>query len=261
MPPGARTTARIPGAPAYRPPFAPHGPFTPPGDDDFAFPGLGPPPLPPPPPMRRAPRPPKPPSPARRITLSTMLLVLGIMAVLDASNAMSIPAAGYFAVALGTVGLGLFLGAFAGKPRGLVGIGILLSLGLIASSAIGSYHDRYAGGRLEVRPTSVATLEPSYSLPVGRMVIDLSAVKFPAATPVHLTLHLNVGDMRIILPAGVDAEVFANVNVGSSQLFGQGNGGINPGRSHVTDDDTDGPGGGKIIIDAHVNVGKVEVDR
>ena len=51
------------------------------------------------------------------------------------------------------------------------------------------------------------------------------------------------------------------MDVGNVQVFDHSRSGLDPGRQTVTDYGDDGPGGGKVHIDAAVDLGNLEVHR
>src|SRR4029079_753262 len=83
-----------------------------------------------------APPPPSPPkerSVLGRVTLCTALIVVGLLVGWNAATDHHVTARVVFAAALGVVGLGLVVGAFAGRARGLVVWGVVLTA--LASAA------------------------------------------------------------------------------------------------------------------------------
>jgi phage shock protein PspC (stress-responsive transcriptional regulator) len=242
-----------PTAPAP-PAFAPHGPFVPPA-----------PPPPPAPPAMRPPPPPKPPKERSRLfllTFSVALVVVGVMALIDLAGSV-VPAGGYVAAALAVVGLGLVLGAWIGRARWLIAVGIILSIvlgGMFGADRVDGWHD---AGSVTYTPTSVNEIQEMYRHDVGDVTLDLSLVDFTEASPeaVDITVRLDWGNLTIILPPDVDATVETNVDVGNVQVFDQARSGLDPGRQTITDFGPDGPGGGQVRIDAAVDLGNLEVSR
>lgn len=268
VPPWAPTVppATVPPDPsAYRPPFAPYGPYAASSGYPSAgpyqtheFPGLATttPVVAPPVPVRR-----RQPTLARRVTLSCVLIAVGVLGALDLANVVSVPAPAYFALALATVGLGMIVGSFFGRVRGPVTLGILLIVGLLASTAIGGFHhDRYSTGNVVWQPTSLAELRNGYSEGSGQLTVDLRGIDFTGVSRT-VAITVNVGKAVVILPPDVDATVDARVSVGNTSAFGKNRGGINSSPWVITDDGTDGPGGGSVRINAKVNIGNVEVRR
>jgi hypothetical protein len=191
-----------------------------------------------------------------------MLLVLGTVAMLDLIG-LSVPAAAYVAAALATVGAGLVIGTWYGRARGLIALGIILTVvlgGVSAGSHIDADGWRRAGSS-SWAPKNVAEIQPSYVQDIGDARLDLSGVDFTEHT-VTIDVKVDLGSMQIILPQDVDAEVTTNVDLGHAQVLGEEWGGLNTSERTVTDAGSDGPGkGGKVIINAQVDLGNVEVHR
>jgi phage shock protein PspC (stress-responsive transcriptional regulator) len=256
--------------PAYRPPFAPGGPYAqsdpyttaafPSVYDDPAypmdFPGLtsgapaNPPPSAPPAQRHRS-------TVARRITLFAAVLVVGVLGILDATNTMSVPAPAYFAAALATIGLGLVIGSLFGRVRGPIFLGIVLVIGLVVTSLTSAYH----GQQVTIRPTSFAQLPTDFQGSVGRVTVDLRKLNF-AGQDRTIDLKLSAGEILVELPPNVDAHVMAKVGAGDTLMFGlHSNSGVRA-HANVTNNGADGPGGGKITVNANIAfAGLVEVKR
>jgi hypothetical protein len=72
---------------------------------------------------------------------------------------------------------------------------------------------------------------------------------------------MNAGDLTILIPPRVDTTVHAKVNLGDARVFDNKWGGIGSPQRDVVDNDTDGPGGGTLIIDVQLNAGDLKVHR
>jgi len=273
--PGDSTVAGEAGwqSPAYRPPFAPGGPYA--QSDPYAptaaftnlyddpaypvgFPGLtpdaagAPPPPPPTPPGQRRRS-----TVARRTTLFATVLVVGVLGILDATNATSVPAPAYFAAALATVGLGLVIGSMFGRVRGPIFLGIVLAIGLVVTSLTSAYH----GEQVTIRPASFAELPTTYEGSVGQVTVDLRRLNFTGQDR-RIDLQLSAGQILVKLPPNVDAHVVAKVGAGDTMIFGEHNNSGVRAHANVTNDGADGPGGGEITINANIAfAGLVEVKR
>ncbi|PZS27536.1 MAG: hypothetical protein DLM59_16275 [Pseudonocardiales bacterium] len=247
-PPGAATIDQ-PGPvqpAAVPPPYAPHGPYGPP---------FVPPPVVPPPVKEKKKR-----SPLGRIVLSAMLLVLGAMAAIDQIHGVSISGAGYAAAALAVVGAGLVAGAWFGRARGLIALGIVLCFVLAGAAA--SPHVRHLGGGSGNRtwlPTTAAEVNREYRLGAGNATLDLTHVAFTDAD-VTTTVRLTVGQVRVLLPADVDATVRASTDAGNLRVLGKNSDGTGL-RETVTDLGADGAGGGHLRLTIENGLGDVEVTR
>lgn len=188
------------------PPYA--GPADPPPPPQSTAPWY--PPTPPPPPVPRRPR--------RRgpllfgITIALIALSLGALGLYDASGA-DVPDAAYPALALGIVGLMLLLGAFWGRPGGLIALGLVTSL-VLAAFAIGQ--PTFRGDRdLEASPARASEVQDSYDVPAGRVFLDLTRVKDPQALDGRtIDVSANAGELVVILPRDVAADLDASVEYG-----------------------------------------------
>ncbi|WP_084678581.1 PspC domain-containing protein [Actinopolymorpha alba] len=210
------------------------------------------------------------PAPRRRrfvlffATMVTTFLVLSVMAMIDrlgvasSGRATDIPAAGYIAVALAVVGLGLIVGTWFGRSAGLIAVGILLALALIPASVAQRVVNESVD--LTVRPVSVAGIEPTYDYPTGRLSVDLSAVPFQDRQNVTTSVDMGAGDVTVIVPPHVDVRFSGDVGVGDLTVFGNSESGPDLSRSTV-DYGADGPGGGVLTLKADVGIGRLAVER
>jgi phage shock protein PspC (stress-responsive transcriptional regulator) len=245
-----------PGAPAVAPPpFAPYGPF------------VTPPPTPPAAPPTFSSPPPKPPKPRSRLgllTFSVMLLVLGGLAIANLAGANVAPVA-FVAAALTVVGLGLIVGAWIGRSYWLIPLGLVLSLALgggwVANNADRSWPWLRLGDVTWAPPT-VSAIRDSYRHNAGDGTLDLSEVDFSGTNQtVNVTVQLDLGSLRIILPPDVDTTIDATVDLGDAKVFHEEWDGVGSESRTVTDLGDDGAGGGRVHITAIVHAGDLEVHR
>ncbi len=224
--------------------FAPYGPFT----------SAPPPPAPPPP----APRPRPPRSRLGGLTFSVALILVGLVGLADLAG-VSIPAATYVAVALLVVGLGMVLGAWYGRGRRLIALGIVLTIALGALGTL-PFGRGFHGGQITWRPTSVSQVDSSYENDFGNGTLDLSHVDFSRSTdPVSVDVNVSAGNLVVILPPNVDTTVTAKVNGGNAKVFGQSWSGVVS--DTATDLGGDGQGGGQLHLKAEVDFANLEVRR
>jgi phage shock protein PspC (stress-responsive transcriptional regulator) len=218
-----------------------------------------PPPAPsaPPPP----PRPPKQRSILGRATVSLALIVVGVLVGWNAASDDDVKAVAILASALAVVGAGLLVGAVVGRARGLIVLGILLS---IATSATAVADDHLVGGigERDWAPRTVAQAEArDYRLGIGEGELDLS--RLPAGSTVDLDARVGIGELRVIIPRGARVEVDGHVAAGVMRIVGT---------PTIEDDDIDAvvtidpavgatPSGTEITIEAEVGFGELEVRR
>src|SRR3954454_4948384 len=152
---------------------------------------------------------PPPRNPRRRgpvLFFFTMALAAVGIAVLGILDLAGVPVAdpGYPGVVVGTCGVMLLLGAFYGRAGGIILVGLLASVGLLAATSV----QELDGGDIRRTPTTAAAVPLVLDTDAGEVLLDLRQVQDPAALD-GLSLHLrsDAGRVEVILPAGVSVEV------------------------------------------------------
>jgi hypothetical protein len=164
----------------------------------------------------------------------------------------------YLALAVTIIGLGLIVGAFAGRARWLILILALLVPPLLFTPFFGV--DADPGFDLQVRPETFSELQESYQLDFGEMVIDLTQLRWNGQE-VALNASVDAGSLRIVLPGDVGIAGEADVNIGDVSEVGTLLGG-SPGyvdRRHLVWEEEGSRG--TVLVDAHVNIGDIEIIR
>jgi phage shock protein PspC (stress-responsive transcriptional regulator) len=264
--PGAATTSpdASPGPGSVPPPPTWPSPPTAPGSW-----GVTPPAPPPPPPTSSwtqtgpwptPPRPPRPPRPRERafltpLALSVLLIGGGVVALLDAVDAVEVNVAVVLAGALAFAGVVLIVSAFAGRARGLIAVGILLGIAAVATSALavplhGGWGDR------AYHPTARSELEPEYRMSGGNLQLDLRDVPLENRTT-RVAVTMGFGHMEIDVPTDVRVVVHARASAGSIDLFGHQDDGLHVDTTRVAD----GTQPGVLRLELRVGAGRIEVRR
>jgi hypothetical protein len=192
------------------------------------------------------------------ITVSLLLVVLGVAAALTAAGAIDPEADDLLAVAVGTIGAGLLVGAWFGRARWLTWLGIPLLIALIVVSASNVSLKGGVGDR-RYDPQTAAQVEPEYRIGVGSIRLDLSDVDFSEQL-VRTKVSAGVGNIEVIVPRTTDVVIDGRAGIGEVDLLGQVANGTSASRSVVDY----GPGGDSRIdltLDLDVSIGRVEVDR
>ncbi|MFG2063692.1 PspC domain-containing protein [Micromonospora sp. NPDC048871] len=237
--------------PTYRPPFAPHGPYATRT-------------MPPPPPQPR-PKPPKKPrerSALGAVTFSLIFVALGLVGVLDLLDIFRIGASAYFAAALTVIGLGLLVGAWFGRARWLIALGLVTAAALGVATIAESYERANGLGASVVwAPASHDDLALRYEQSFSDAVLDLRTVDFDKRAT-EITVVINFGQATVLLPPNVDVTAVTEVTAGDANILGDQRGwSRDDQRREVVDLGPDGPGGGKLRLNLHVNAGHMEVTR
>ena len=167
-------------------------------------------PSPAPPPKRRK-------SVLGALTVSTAVLAAGIMFAFDRAGLKHPQAVGFLAVLLMIIGLGLIIGAFAGRSRGLIVWGVLVSLATAVAAVVPAI-DVHGTGNIVWRPTSAASMPAAgYRWAAGDTRLDLTAVPL-TSTPVDVRANLGAGTLVVVVPAGALVVVDARVGFGTIRL-------------------------------------------
>ncbi len=212
-------------------------------------PVAGPPvPTPPPPP----PAPPAPKSPLGRLTVAAGLIVLGLMALVDRLGYGDLMPRHYLAAALAVTGAGLVVGAWLGRARGLIVLGIVLTPMLLLSPLAEIDYQNF--GQVTVKPTTVAELQPSYRRELGSLIIDLSDVRLQGES-VELSARVDFGELVVVVPPGADVSGTATVDMGEVQVLGSDRGGIGTIRADINRPGSDG----SLFLTLRTDVGRVLV--
>ncbi len=208
------------------------------------------------PPPGRRPRPA--PSILGRVVLSVALIALGVLAALDAGGALDPAPRHYLALGLAVAGAGLLLGAWVGRARWLIAVGVPLTVALVAVSTAEDAFNGGTGAR-QIHPVTAADLQSGYELGAGGLEMDLSDVDFTERR-LSTDVHVGLGNVRVIVPRTVDVTVHATAGLGALDLLGNHAEGTGVERQ-VFDNGPDGAGGGDLDLMLDVGLGHVEVDR
>jgi phage shock protein PspC (stress-responsive transcriptional regulator) len=224
-----------------------------------------PPPWMPPPTPAYVPPPPKP----RRTglllfwpTLALIAIALGCLGIYDVNNEV-LPSA-YVALAVAIIAVMLLVGAFVGRPGGLIALGILASIGLAGSAGIEASTDWQTGGETaHFAPTRSVSVQDTYSVPNGQITLDLRGVTDVAALDGRtIDVHLNAGEVVVEVPPGVNTVVDANLRfAGDIQVDGSERGGLSPDLSRTIASTTTPETAPTLTLEIQGRVGHISVER
>lgn len=231
----------------------------------------------PPNPPFRAPvaSPPPPPMPPRQrwersylgpLTISVATVGLGVLAAVDAAWA-DLPGAAYIFVTLAVVALGLVIGTWYGRSRGLIVLGVLLCLALVPAALLDTATDddwsqvsRWGNAEtIRATPGTPAEIQPTYDIGSGRLVLDLREIDFTGAD-VATSLFMGAGEVLVLLPPDVNLVAAGTVDLGEIELLGLRSAGVDA-DADIADLGADDTAGGAIDLTIDVNVGRAEVRR
>jgi hypothetical protein len=172
-------------------------------------------------------------------------------------------AATAFAGSLAAIGLLLVVLGFAGWRAGFVTfLAVILALSAWANTLVPTgiqVSGRF--GDAAWTPTSVTT-GTNYHLGVGDGVLDLSGLPGPslstATVPPTISASVGLGDLKVLVPPGLNVKVVGHVGLGEILLPGDtrnnGQGGSDVSRSIVI-----GDGPTEVVVNAEVGIGQLTV--
>lgn len=192
----------------------------------------------------------EPPSPLGLYTLAAMLIGVGVLALVGRIGDVRLDPADFFGVALGILGLGLLVGAWWGRARWLVLVGLVLLPFAWASTHLTVPLE---GGMGDVRftPTSASEVRDEYRLVGGRLLLDLRDLA--GIDPVALTASIGFGEILVLLPPDAETTVTSSVGAGSSSVFGSFQDG-----TRLEDEVTEGRGR-EIALRLEAGIGQITV--
>lgn len=187
-----------------------------------------------------------------------MALALGIMALFDTATNLVNPAARhYIALAVTILGIGLIVGAFAGRARWLILVGVLTLPFLFASPGLEYDFNGTSGGTVYVTPEDFGDLALSYEQGIGELVIDLRELPW-SGQAIPLDARVDIGQLSIIVPDTVEVSGTGETAIGLVEFERQQSAGLG---SEITFEQSGSDAGGSIELVASVGIGHLEIDR
>jgi phage shock protein PspC (stress-responsive transcriptional regulator) len=189
-----------------------------------------------------------------RLTLSVLLVGAGA-ALLLAQQADDVTGHGVetaFAVGLLVVAAALFVGAWWGRAKPLIAIGVLFTIAAAGASLVDVPLKGGAGDRTW---DPVASVRPAYRLGVGDATLDLTNV---AVDRVETKASVGIGHLRVVVPHDATVDVDAHAGLGEVRVLGRTADGSDAERSVHEAGSELGP---HVTLDVRVGVGQVEVVR
>jgi phage shock protein PspC (stress-responsive transcriptional regulator) len=148
------------------------------------------------------------------------------------------------------------------EARGRRGLAIAVTtLGVIVLAAIAAViafasiymHLGDGVGERTYSPAAVTALHDRYRLGTGHLTLDLSQLALPPGTTT-VNAHLGVGELDVTVPHNAAVRVLGHVSWGDASILGHDENG------HDVSTDV-GASAPRLLIDAHVGVGHIEVTR
>ena len=225
------------------------------GDDSGAV-TPPPPPTPGPTPPILPPTAPREKSMLGRVTFGVMAIALGVLALLDNTTTLVDPSTRhYLALAMTVLGVGLIVGAFAGRARWLALVGLLGLPFLLGSPALEYDFQDFDSANVTARPDTFSQLQGSYDHSIGEIVIDLTNLDWDGQD-IELEASLGIGELRILIPEDVAVSGTAEASIGHVEFDSDQSSGLSPALTLGTEGSE-----GSLELDATVGIGQVDIDR
>ncbi|MGH2812959.1 MAG: LiaF domain-containing protein, partial [Actinomycetota bacterium] len=193
-------------------------------------------------------------------TLAAVLLATGAAALLNNIGVTSFDAGQLSALALTVLGGGLIIGAWWGRARWLILIGVLMFPFVAFLSLVDLSMVPFDGevGQLDERPRDQIEIAGGYELLVGEAHIDMSDFEFVADEEAELAVDMAAGQVTVIVPRDVYVDADINLEAGEIMFFddrraGQG--------VDIVDRDGDPASDARLSVDIDGAVGQVEIQR
>jgi phage shock protein PspC (stress-responsive transcriptional regulator) len=201
-----------------------------------------------------APRPPRGPK-LFWFTVALLAVALGSLGLYDVTQG-GVADAAYPALALAVIGGMLVVGAWFGRPGGLIALGVVAAIALLATSVA---EPRFAGERMTSEtPTTAIQVEDRYFVPAGAVRLDLSNIRdVERLDGRSVEVEANAGELVVILPENLDVEIEADVAVaGEITVLGETRGGTGVSMERSVDGGPDAP---RMDLKLDVVFGSIEV--
>jgi phage shock protein PspC (stress-responsive transcriptional regulator) len=188
------------------------------------------------------------------VTVAVALLAVGIAALLDNAGVVSVTVGAALALALIVVGLGLIAGAWFGRSRALIVLGMAL-IPLAATAALIQVPISGGAGDRTVTPLTATDLQGEYRLGAGQLTLDLTGLDLGGGSRT-VTASVALGQLNVVVPRNVTVDAHGQAGAGQLDLLGHVVGGA---RVETTATSAGSPGGGSLHLDLRVGLGQVRV--
>jgi len=202
------------------------------------------------------PAPPRERSVLGRVTMAALVFWAGLALLLDSLAGVEVTALTATAVGVMILGAGLLVGAWLGRARWLVLIGILL-LPMLAFAAMLDAFDLPLRGSVGDSTVALVGDNLDHHHLAGQLVVELDRSRPVEGQTAAANVSLTFGEMIIDIPADVRVELTLRATAGEVQVVGGDNRAGTSVRSTLVYND-DAPGG-TIVVDARVGFGSIRV--
>jgi len=166
----------------------------------------------------RAPAVPRPRSPLAWYGYASVLIAIGVLALVSQVAEVEVQPGQFFGAALTVLGVSLVVGAWWGRARILILVAILLVPLAILSSFITAPLEGGIGDHT-FAPVTAAEVRDEYRSMGGRTILDLTNLH-TSPREIHIAASVAVGQLVVILPEEASVELRSRVGAGDSYVLG-----------------------------------------
>jgi phage shock protein PspC (stress-responsive transcriptional regulator) len=160
----------------------------------------------------------RPRSPLAWYAYASVLIAIGLLALLSQVAEVEVQPGQFFGAALAMLGIGLVIGAWWGRARILILVAILLApIGVMASFVTAPLEGGIGDHRYT--PVTVAEVRDEYRSMGGRVILDLTSLH-TSPRDIHIAASVAVGQLVVILPEGASVELRTRVGAGDAWVLG-----------------------------------------
>ena len=155
--------------------------------------------------------------------LSVALVVMGVLASLSLSGVAYIPAVVVLACGMGVLGLGMLIGAVAGRAKWLMWIAIpLLMITATVSVIPANLHISRTTtvGTRNWAPINSTEASAPHSLTIGDAALDLTTLALAPGTTTPIKADVGIGTLIVTAPPGMRVNVTATSGLGTVRVEG-----------------------------------------
>jgi hypothetical protein len=225
-------------------------PVMPPTDEPVMS---GPPPAQPPPgePTRRA----NVPQAAASVVGGLLLLVVGVLWLLDATDTIELRWRILLPISLIIVGITCAAVSTRQRVGGLVTVGVVLSVLVVASALLPDQLGFRVGDQI-ARPAAVSDIRDEYSHGIGQLTIDLRDLELD--TDITVAAGVGMGELLVRVPDEITIVVVASAGIGEVSALGRSSSGFG---ARLDERFPIADGGPVIRLELSVGIGEVVVRR
>jgi hypothetical protein len=184
--------------------------------------------------------------------------VAGTLVALGVGGIGNITAQVVLAAVLGVLGLGLVVGAWFGRARSLIVVGVLVTVALVSVSTY-SIPLRGGFGERQWAPATIGEVHSPYRLTGGEATLDLTSLN-PGGQTVPIEATVVFGHLVVTVPDNARLEVHGHSGMGNVVLPDGETSGVPADRDFAVGPAT-ATSSGTIELTLEVGMGEVEVQR